>query len=171
MITILCVCVCVCVCVTIPCAHVVLSRVVLCHGGCVDGQISPRVHPKQRILTFEAREEALETEVEEARTKNLYLRNTLKKLDKQAGQKETLADSGLALIDFEQLKIENQVTNLAFVCMCVYVCECMYVCVCVCVPGDGMFSLAWIVDFFFVCFFVCFFDPCLRRLCGVARRP
>jgi hypothetical protein len=63
----------------------------------------------QRILTFEAREEALETEVEEARTKNLYLRNTLKKLDKQAGQKETLADSGLALIDFEQLKIENQV--------------------------------------------------------------
>ncbi len=47
--------------------------------------------------------------VEEARTKNLYLRNTLRKLEAQVGAKETVADSGLALIDFEQLKIENQV--------------------------------------------------------------
>lgn len=49
--------------------------------------------------------------MEEARTKNIFLRNTLKKLEQQVGQKETLADSGLALIDFEQLKIENQTLN------------------------------------------------------------
>jgi hypothetical protein len=51
----------------------------------------------------------VQVRVEEARTKNLYLRNTLRKLEAQVGAKETLADSGLALIDFEQLKIENQV--------------------------------------------------------------
>ena len=67
--------------------------------------------PAKRIFKFEAEEEELETRVEEVRTKNIFLRNQLKKLEKQIGQKETLADTGLALIDFEQLKIENQTLN------------------------------------------------------------
>ena len=32
-------------------------------------------------------------------------------MEKQLGSKQTLADTGLALIDFEQLKIENQTLN------------------------------------------------------------
>jgi hypothetical protein len=57
--------------------------------------LSGQTIPPKRIYTYEQGEEELEQRVEEARTKNLYLRNTLKKLERQIGSKETLADSGM----------------------------------------------------------------------------
>lgn len=67
--------------------------------------------PAKRIFKFETDEEELESRVEEVRTKNLFLRNQLRKVERSVGEKERLADTGLALIDFEQLKIENQTLN------------------------------------------------------------
>ena len=42
------------------------------------------------------------------RLKNIHLSNQLKRIEQTLRQKEELAE-GLHLIDFEQLKIENQV--------------------------------------------------------------
>lgn len=49
-------------------------------------------------------------EVERVRLKNITLRNQMKKLESHLKAKEELAE-GLHLIDFEQLKIENQSLN------------------------------------------------------------
>ena len=49
-------------------------------------------------------------EVEKVRLKNINLRNQLNKLEGALRTKEQLAE-GLHLIDFEQLKIENQTLN------------------------------------------------------------
>ena len=49
-----------------------------------------------------------EEEVQRVRLKNIHLANQLKRIEQTLRQKEELAE-GLHLIDFEQLKIENQV--------------------------------------------------------------
>jgi histone deacetylase 6 len=53
---------------------------------------------------------AVEEEVQRVRLKNIHLANTLSKLEANIRAKEELAE-GLHLIDFEQLKIENQSLN------------------------------------------------------------
>ncbi len=61
-------------------------------------------------MAFEAAEEAKDVEVGELRLKHIMLVNQTKNLEDQVKQKEELAE-GLHLIDFEQLKIENQTLN------------------------------------------------------------
>jgi DNA repair exonuclease SbcCD ATPase subunit len=51
-----------------------------------------------------------EEEVQRVRLKNIHLVNQLKRIEQTLRQKEELAE-GLHLIDFEQLKIENQSLN------------------------------------------------------------
>ena len=51
-----------------------------------------------------------EEEVQRVRLKNIHLNNQMKRLEQTLKQKEELAE-GLHLIDFEQLKIENQSLN------------------------------------------------------------
>lgn len=62
------------------------------------------------IAQFEAAELKKDQEVEKIRLKHINLRTHLKKLEQQLHAKEQLAE-GLHLIDFEQLKIENQTLN------------------------------------------------------------
>ena len=66
--------------------------------------------PKRVIEQFEEMELKREEEAEKVRLKNINLRMTLKKLENSLRAKEQLAE-GLHLIDFEQLKIENQTLN------------------------------------------------------------
>ncbi|TMW59457.1 hypothetical protein Poli38472_004526 [Pythium oligandrum] len=66
--------------------------------------------PARVISQFEAAELKKDQEVEKVRLKNINLRTHLKKLEQQLHAKEQLAE-GLHLIDFEQLKIENQTLN------------------------------------------------------------
>lgn len=66
--------------------------------------------PKRVISQFEAADLKKDQEVEKVRLKNINLRTHLKKLEQQLRAKEQLAE-GLHLIDFEQLKIENQTLN------------------------------------------------------------
>ncbi|GBG24782.1 Coiled-coil domain-containing protein 96 [Hondaea fermentalgiana] len=63
--------------------------------------------PIHIIDQFETAERAKAGELEKIRLRNLHLRAELNKLEKALQNKERLAD-GLHLIDFEQLKIENQ---------------------------------------------------------------
>lgn len=53
---------------------------------------------------------AREEEVQRVRLKNIHLTNQLKRIEATLRAKEELAE-GLHLIDFEQLKIENQSLN------------------------------------------------------------
>ena len=62
---------------------------------------------KKVIDEFEAQEALRDQELEKVRLKNINLRNALKKCEAKLRAKEQLAE-GLHLIDFEQLKIENQ---------------------------------------------------------------
>ena len=66
--------------------------------------------PLKLIKSFEEQEGSKDTEVEKLRLTNINRRNVLRKLEQTLRQKEKLAD-GLHLIDFEQLKIENQTLN------------------------------------------------------------
>lgn len=66
--------------------------------------------PAKWILQKEQEEEELEQEVEMVRLKNIHLTMKLKKLESLIKEKEKLGE-GLHLIDFEQLKIENQTLN------------------------------------------------------------
>jgi len=63
--------------------------------------------PEHIIEQFEESEANKTEELEKIRLRNLHLRSELSKLEKALQNKERLAD-GLHLIDFEQLKIENQ---------------------------------------------------------------
>lgn len=63
--------------------------------------------PRRLIAEFEAAEAARDEEIEKVRLKNINLRMTLRKHETWLRSKEQLAE-GLHLIDFEQLKIENQ---------------------------------------------------------------
>eukprot|EP01083_Nonionella_stella_P213824 770866_1 len=65
---------------------------------------------QRRILYLESEEETRDKQLESARLKNIHYGMQLKKMEKQVREKEQLAE-GLHLIDFEQLKIENQTLN------------------------------------------------------------
>lgn len=66
--------------------------------------------PKKTIEEWEAAEEERDKTLQEVRIQNITLKNKLKKLEEQSKDKEKLAE-GLHLIDYEQLKIENQTLN------------------------------------------------------------
>jgi hypothetical protein len=66
--------------------------------------------PKRIIGQFEGAEMKKDQDVERVRLKNINLRMMLRKLENSLRAKEQLAE-GLHLIDFEQLKIENQTLN------------------------------------------------------------
>uniref|UniRef100_A0A7S0N630 CCDC113/CCDC96 coiled-coil domain-containing protein n=1 Tax=Pyramimonas obovata TaxID=1411642 RepID=A0A7S0N630_9CHLO len=66
--------------------------------------------PERIIQERMGQELKKEQEVERVRLKNITLRNQMKKLEAHLKAKEELAE-GLHLIDFEQLKIENQSLN------------------------------------------------------------
>jgi Domain of unknown function (DUF4201) len=66
--------------------------------------------PKKTIEDWEADEEVRDKMLQEVRIQNITLKNRLKKLEEQSKEKEKLAE-GLHLIDYEQLKIENQTLN------------------------------------------------------------
>jgi isoleucyl-tRNA synthetase len=59
---------------------------------------------------LEATDQRKEADLIEARLENIKLRNKLRRYEQLLRQKEELAE-GLHLIDFEQLKIENQTFN------------------------------------------------------------
>ena len=67
--------------------------------------------PPRLIAEIESTESARETELGKARLRNIQLMAHLRKLEARLKQKEELAE-GLHLIDFEQLKIENDVSGL-----------------------------------------------------------
>lgn len=62
------------------------------------------------ILQKEEEEEEIEGEIEQQRLKNIHFNINIKKLIQKIKEKDKLSD-GLHLIDFEQLKIENQTLN------------------------------------------------------------
>jgi hypothetical protein len=65
---------------------------------------------KRLINQFEMIEQKHEEDLERVRLKNISLRTALRKLERALRAKEHLAE-GLHMIDFEQLKIENQTLN------------------------------------------------------------
>merc|ERR1712050_541065 len=66
--------------------------------------------PEKIIQEVEEFELDKDAEVEEVRGSNISLKNRLAKLEQQLRKKDELADN-LHVIDFEQLKIENQTLN------------------------------------------------------------
>ncbi|GIL43579.1 hypothetical protein Vafri_1283 [Volvox africanus] len=62
------------------------------------------------LAQMESEDAAKEEEVQRVRLKNIHLTNQLRRIEQTLRQKEELAE-GLHLIDFEQLKIENQSLN------------------------------------------------------------
>ncbi|MEW5303341.1 MAG: hypothetical protein WDW36_006043 [Sanguina aurantia] len=62
------------------------------------------------LAQLEAEDLDKEEEVQRVRLKNIHLSNQLRRIEQNLQQKEELAE-GLHLIDFEQLKIENQSLN------------------------------------------------------------
>uniref|UniRef100_A0A7S3R505 CCDC113/CCDC96 coiled-coil domain-containing protein n=1 Tax=Dunaliella tertiolecta TaxID=3047 RepID=A0A7S3R505_DUNTE len=62
------------------------------------------------LAMMEHEDQEKEEEVQRVRLKNIHLSNQLKRIEQTLRQKEELAE-GLHLIDFEQLKIENQSLN------------------------------------------------------------
>nr|XP_039259301.1 coiled-coil domain-containing protein 96-like [Styela clava] len=71
---------------------------------------SGRPLTQKEFEIYEINEVKKEAEVSQVRLENIKLRNRLRKRELQLKQKEELAE-GLHLIDFEQLKIENQTYN------------------------------------------------------------
>lgn len=65
---------------------------------------------KRTIEEWEKAENERDKTLQEARIQNITLKNRLMKLEEQSKDKEKLAE-GLHLIDYEQLKIENQTLN------------------------------------------------------------
>merc|ERR1712232_301821 len=66
--------------------------------------------PEKIIQEVEEFELDKDAEVEEVRGSNISLKNRLAKLEQQLRKKDELAEN-LHVIDFEQLKIENQTLN------------------------------------------------------------
>ncbi|XP_044298770.1 coiled-coil domain-containing protein 96, partial [Varanus komodoensis] len=64
----------------------------------------------QAVEQIQAREQAKEEELTQARLENIKLKRRIQKLEASLKAQEELAE-GLHLIDFEQLKIENQTYN------------------------------------------------------------
>ena len=69
-----------------------------------------RIVPGKLLKQFEEQGARKEQELERVRLKNIHLRNQLRKLEGNLRRKEELSNE-LHLIDFEQLKIENQTLN------------------------------------------------------------
>ena len=69
-----------------------------------------KVLSSKTIDQLESIESKKQKEVIAVRLENIKLRNKIKRYEQTLRQKEELAD-GLHLIDFEQLKIENQTFN------------------------------------------------------------
>ena len=66
---------------------------------------------KQKVIDeWEENEQRRDELLQEVRIQNITLKNKLKKLEEKSKEKEKLAE-GLHLIDYEQLKIENQTLN------------------------------------------------------------
>ena len=65
---------------------------------------------KKQIAQFEQAEAKHEEDLERVRLRNISLRTTYRKLERSLRAREQLAE-GLHMIDFEQLKIENQTLN------------------------------------------------------------
>lgn len=65
---------------------------------------------KKQIKQFEAAEQKREEDLEKVRLRNISLRTTYRKMERTLRAREQLAE-GLHMIDFEQLKIENQTLN------------------------------------------------------------
>ncbi|XP_053313938.1 coiled-coil domain-containing protein 96 [Spea bombifrons] len=74
--------------------------------------VGKRVSPVlvQEIEQLQAREERKEKEVIQVRLENIKLKNKIQRFESTLKSKEELSE-GLHLIDFEQLKIENQTYN------------------------------------------------------------
>merc|ERR1711988_1859692 len=66
--------------------------------------------PKKVVELFKDQEKEKDEEASRVRLRNINLRMILRKLESSLREKEQLAE-GLHLIDFEQLKIENQTLN------------------------------------------------------------
>jgi hypothetical protein len=66
--------------------------------------------PKVDVENYAALEHKREEDLEKIRLKNISLRTTYRKLERSLRSREQLAE-GLHMIDFEQLKIENQTLN------------------------------------------------------------
>jgi len=66
--------------------------------------------PAKLVKQLEAAEEKRDDDLEKVRLKNISLRRTLRKHEKALRAKDQLAE-GLHMIDFEQLKVENQTLN------------------------------------------------------------
>lgn len=62
------------------------------------------------VKQFEIAESRKDEDLEKVRLRNISLKTTLRKLEKMLRSREQLAE-GLHMIDFEQLKIENQTWN------------------------------------------------------------
>lgn len=62
---------------------------------------------KRLIKQFEAAEATREEDLERVRLRNISMRTQLKKMERTLRAREQLAE-GLYMIDFEQLKVENQ---------------------------------------------------------------
>lgn len=62
---------------------------------------------RRLIKHFEQTEQNKDSELEKVRLRNISLKTTLRRLEKTLRSREQLAE-GLHMIDFEQLKIENQ---------------------------------------------------------------
>ena len=69
-----------------------------------------RLVPVKLLKQLEDQAGDKEAELEKVRLKNIHLRNQLRKLEGNLRRKEELSNE-LHLIDFEQLKIENQTLN------------------------------------------------------------
>lgn len=65
---------------------------------------------KRLMEQYESAEQKKDADLEKVRLRNISLRTTLRKLERQLRAREQLAE-GLHMIDFEQLKIENQTLN------------------------------------------------------------
>jgi histone deacetylase 6 len=66
--------------------------------------------PGAFLSQLEAAEDTRDSALEKVRLKNINLRRAFRKLEKALRAKDQLAD-GLHMIDFEQLKVENQTLN------------------------------------------------------------
>lgn len=75
----------------------------------VHTRLNKKLQPKV-IKEWEEADEAKDQEVHQYRLQNIALRNRLQNQEKVLKKKEQLAE-GLHLIDYEQLKIENQTLN------------------------------------------------------------
>ena len=71
----------------------------------VDGQ-SGKPMPRELIASYEKRDAAASADVARVQLKNLFVQGQIEKLEGAMAKREQLAD-GLALVDFEQLEIEN----------------------------------------------------------------